>query len=68
MYLRNHNFPTRYDFVASCMLLYCTISDHPVTESIIVKVYIMRELSWPSLLILYGPVIYNKNLSNEMAF
>ena len=66
-YLHNHVCYTMFDIVEACLSLYCTISNHPVSGSIIVKDFIMRGSSWPSLLILYGHIISTDNMSHGMA-
>ena len=44
-------------FYCSCLcILYHMISSHQVAGSITVKASIMRDLSWPYFLILYGPI------------
>ena len=61
--LHHRVWSTRFAIVDSYLSLYCTISTHAVTGSIIVKYFSMRGSSWPSLLILYGPLQYTNNLS-----
>ena len=57
---------TRFDIIAACLSMYCTVSNHPVSGSIIVKDFSMGGLSWPSILILYRPIISTNNLSHGM--
>ena len=51
-YLHNHVCYTKIAIVAACLSLYCTLSNHPVAGSIIVKDFSMKWSSRPSLIIL----------------
>ena len=66
-YLHNHVFPNRFDIAAACLLLYCTISNHLIARSVIVEAFSMRGSSWPSILVLYGPIRSTANIYNGMA-
>ena len=66
-YLHNHVCSSRFAIVAAFLLLYDTISNHPVAGYIINKDFSMRGFSWPSLLILYWPIRSTNNMSHGMA-
>ena len=66
-YLHNHVCSTRFYIISVCMSLYCTISNHPVSRSIIVKSYSMSASWWPFLLIIYRPIWSHHSLYCGMA-
>ena len=67
-YLHNHLFSNRFYILAAWLSLYCTISNHPVAGSIIVKAFSIRVSSWPYLLILFGPIRSTNNISHGISY
>ena len=59
-----YDFYTSMYIVASWLSLYCTISNHPVIGSIIVKYFVMRGLYCGYVLILNWPIISTNNISH----
>ena len=65
-YLYNHVLSNISAIVSAYLSLYCNIKNHLVPWSIIVKDFSTRELSWPSILILYNPIRSTNSLSHIM--
>ena len=66
-YLHNQVCSTMFSIVEACFTLYRTISNQSVSRYITVNAFSIRGSSWPSILILYGPIISTDNLSHGMA-
>ena len=66
-YLHRHDWYTRLYNLYVYVYFYCNISNYPVTGSIMVKYFSIRGPSWPSCMILYGPIRSTNNLSEDMA-
>ena len=61
-YLVNHVVSTKFAINISILLLYCVISNHLVTGSIIVTAFIFKFSSFPFPLMTQGPIIYTHSL------
>ena len=57
---------TRLDVLAFCLSLFCTISDHLVVGSILVKGFSIRGISCPYIIILYASIISINYLFQSM--
>ena len=66
VYLHIRSCYTRLDIVSAFLSLHCTILNHPVSWSIIIKAFIMIGSYWYSPLFLYGPIISTENMSQGM--
>ena len=60
-YIVNHVVSTKFDIDITILSSYCSISDHPITGSIMVTAFRFEFYLCPFLLITYGPIIYTQS-------